>query len=156
MTATIDHGAYTQTNQSAVDASHPHQKLVHRSTRGKTIDSIGGPSDLWSAAYREAIEGLGDDLNVAILKGSNAVQLLEELEEIDKDATQESAFLRGVEYLRSIQVPLERFKLALDLASPLSKVDPTASTVVGVVSSVTAVSIFHKSLVHMGIDTKFN
>lgn len=156
LTATIDDGAHTQMNQSAVHASHPHQKSVHRSTRGNDIGSIGGSSDLWSAAYREAIDSLGDSLNVAILKGSNAAQLLKELEEIDKDATQESAFLRGVEYLRSIQVPLERFKLALDLASPLSKLDPTASTVFGVVSSVTAVRLSHKSIVHLGINTTFN
>jgi hypothetical protein len=50
-------------------------------------------------------------------------------------------FLRGVAYLRSIQVPLERFKLALDLASPLANLDPAASTVIGVVRSVTAVSV---------------
>ncbi|EKG09569.1 NACHT nucleoside triphosphatase [Macrophomina phaseolina MS6] len=73
--------------------------------------------------------------------GSNAAQLLKELEEIDEEATQESVFLRGVAYLRSIQVPLERFKLALDLASPLTSLDPTATTVFGVVRSVTAIAI---------------
>lgn len=66
--------------------------------------------------------------------------LFKELEEIDKEATKESAFLRGVEYLRSLQVPLERFKLALDLASPLTSIEPSAAAVFGVVSSVTAVS----------------
>lgn len=64
-----------------------------------------------------------------------------ELESIDSETTRKSAFLRGVAYLRSIQVPLERFKLALDLASPLANLDPVASTVIGVVRSVTAVRI---------------
>lgn len=97
--------------------------------------------DIWSAAYREAIESFGKDINVAIFKGSSAAQLFRQLEEIDKDASQESAFIRGVAFLRSIQIPLERFKLALDLASPLSNLEPTAATVVGVVKSVTAVSL---------------
>jgi hypothetical protein len=73
--------------------------------------------------------------------GSSAAQMFVELEGIDKETTQQSAFLRGVAYLRSIQVPLERFKLALDLASPLGNIEPVASTVIGVVRGVTAVSI---------------
>lgn len=98
-------------------------------------------SDLWSAAYREAVESLGENIDMAILASSSATQLFAELEGMNKGRTQQSAFLSGVAYLRSIQVPLKRFKLALDLASPLSNLDPTASTVIGVVRSVTAVSI---------------
>ncbi|KAI6778961.1 Vegetative incompatibility protein HET-E-like protein [Emericellopsis cladophorae] len=98
-------------------------------------------SDLWSAAYREAIARLGEDIDVGILQGKKVAQLFEQLEEADKEATQESIFLRGVEYLRSIQVPLEKFKLALDLASPLTSIEPTASTVFGVVRSVSAIAI---------------
>jgi hypothetical protein len=142
LTSTIDDDVYNQTNQSVIHTKRPEQTSVHRSTRGNDIGSITVSSDLWSAAYREAINSLGEDLDVAILMGVNAAQLFKELEEIDNDATQDSAFLRGVTYLRSIQVPLERFKLALDLASPLSKLEPTAATVFGVVSSVTAVSFF--------------
>jgi hypothetical protein len=110
-------------------------------------------TDLWSAAYREAVQSLGKDIDVAILKGSSAAQLLEKLEDVDKEATQESVFLRGVAYLRSIQVPLERFKLALDLASPLGSLDPTASTVLGVVKSVTAVGLFHRATMSMDVRT---
>lgn len=142
LTASIDDGAHNQSNQSVIHTSHPEHKSVYRSTPGDDIGGINISSDLWSAAYREAIDSLGEDLDIAILMGSNAAQLFKELEEIDKDATQESAFVRGVAYLHSIQVPLEKFKLALDLASPLSKLDPTAATVFGVVSSVTAVSLF--------------
>ncbi|CAN9218360.1 unnamed protein product [Alternaria alternata] len=112
-----------------------------RSTLGDGVSSMTSYTDLWSAAYREAVDSFGKDIDVAILKGSSAAQLLEKLEGVDKEATQESVFLRGVAYLRSIQVPLERFKLALDLASPLSSLDPTASTVLGVVRSVTAIAI---------------
>lgn len=75
-----------------------------------------------------------------MLKRRNVEQLFKDLEDIDKEATQGSAYLRGVKYLHSIQVPLERFKLALDLASPLASLEPTAMSVFGVVSSVTAVS----------------
>jgi hypothetical protein len=100
-------------------------------------------SDLWSAACREAVNSLEKDIDVAILMGSNAKQLFTKLEEMDKEETQESAFIRGVAYLRSIQVPLERFKLALDIASPLGSLDPMGPTVFGVAKSVTAVRLFY-------------
>ncbi len=59
-------------------------------------------SDLWSEAYREAVDNIGKDIDVAILTGKNVAQLFRELEEIDKEATQEFAFLRGVRYLHFI------------------------------------------------------
>ncbi len=106
-------------------------------------DVVIASSDIWSTAYREAVDSLGKYIDIAILKSENVAQLFRQLEEIDKDVTQESAFLRGVRYLHSLQVPLERFKLALDLASLLTDIEPTAATVFGVVRSVTAVSSFY-------------
>ena len=97
-------------------------------------------SDLWSAAYREAVQNLGDQIDIATLEGKNVAQLFRELEDIEKEATHESAFLRGVRYLRSIKIPLERFKFVLDTASPLTSIEPTAATVFGLVRSVTVVS----------------
>lgn len=134
--------AQIQIDQSALQTSDYEHNTTDRSTLDDDIGSVVVSSDLWSAAYREAVHSFGNDIDVAILKGKNLAQLFRELEEIDKDATQDSAFLRGVRYLHSIQVPLERFKLALDLASPLTSVEPTATTVFGVVRSVTAVSLF--------------
>lgn len=87
---------------------------------------------------------MGQDVDVAILKGENIAQLFKELEKVDKDVTEESVFLRGVRYLHSIQVPLERFKLALDLTAPLTARENTTSTVFGVIKGVTAVSIAAK------------
>ncbi|KAF2440432.1 hypothetical protein P171DRAFT_394849 [Karstenula rhodostoma CBS 690.94] len=139
-TATEYVGPRALSVRSDPHASHPGQESTNR----LTVDNISGVntfSDIWSAAYREAIDSLGEDVDVAILMGQNAAQLLEELEGTENASAQESAFLRGVAYLRSIQVPLERFKLALDLASPLSSLDPTATTVFGVVRSVTAIAI---------------
>ena len=116
--------------------------LVHGPTIVQSLAELDS-MDLWSVAYREAVETFGEDLDVAILEGRNVGQLFKQLEEIDKQATQESAFLRGVRYLHSIQVPLDRFKLALDLASPLANFNPAANAAVGVVKGVTAVrSIF--------------
>lgn len=97
------------------------------------------PSDLWSAAYREAVLSLGDEINVAILKGESVAELFKQLENLEKDTAQESLFLRGVKHLKSLQVPLEKFKIALDLASPLTNIEPTVSTVFGIVQGVTAV-----------------
>jgi len=108
------------------------------------IDTVITSSDIWSMAYREAVDSLGKDINIAILKGENVAQLFRQLEEIEKDG-QESVFLRGVKYLHSLQVPLERFKLALDLATPLTNIEPTTATVFAVVRSVTAVSRFHRN-----------
>jgi hypothetical protein len=104
------------------------------------LRNLVASSDLWSAAFCEAVDSLEKEIDIAILKGRNAAQLFTDLVEIDKDATQESAFLRGLQYLRSIRVPLNTMKLALDLANPLARLDPTATTVFGVVQSVTAVS----------------
>jgi hypothetical protein len=120
--------------------------FANHSTLSIDIDVVTVPSDIWSTAYHEAVDSLGKDIDVAVLKGENVAQLFRQLEEIDKEATQESAFLRGVRYLHSLQVPLERFKLALDLAAPLTNIEPTAATVFGVVKSVTAVSSFHRIL----------
>ena len=141
LTGNLGDEAHTQTDQSALHASRPGQNSVNRSTRGNVIDSITVSADLWSAAYREAVDSLGDDIDVAILKGDSVAQLFKELEDIDREATQKSAFLRGVECLQKIKVPLERFKLALDVASPLSNIDPAATAVFGVVKGVTAVSL---------------
>jgi hypothetical protein len=103
-------------------------------------------SDIWSIASREPVESLGKDIDVAILKGQNVAQAFRQLEEIDKEANQESVSLRGVKYLKSLQVPLEKFKLVLDVASPLTYIEPTAIIVFGVARSVTAASSFHRNL----------
>lgn len=106
-------------------------------------------SDLWSAAYREAVDSLQDEIDVTILMGNNVAQLFQKLEEIEKDVTQESAFVRGVKFLHSIQNPLAKFKLALDLASPLAQLNPVATTVVGVLQAVTAVSHYLLNFLHV-------
>jgi hypothetical protein len=109
-------------------------------THGGHIDNAIVSTDVWSVAFREAIDGLGAELDVAILKGRHIEQLFKELEEIDEKATQESAFLRGLKHLHAVRVPLETFKLALDVTSPVAAFEPVSSTVFGVVRSVTAVS----------------
>lgn len=133
-----DDGARIRKDQSSLHSDHLSLSVI-RSTLDNPDGDLIDSSDLWSTAYREAVESLGKDIDVAILRDSSAAQLFAELEGIDKGSGK-SAFLRGVAYLRSIQVPLERFKLALDLASPLANLDPVASTVIGVIRSVTAVS----------------
>ena len=83
---------------------------------------------------------LSEAIDITILKGKSIEQLFQQLEEIDKESYKESAFRRGVKYLKKIEIPLQRFKLALDLATPLTDIQPTAATVFGVVKGVTAVS----------------
>lgn len=52
-------------------------------------------SDLWSAAFREAIKNLRDEIDVATLEGKHVAQPFKELKEIEKEKTHESAFLRA-------------------------------------------------------------
>ncbi|RYP45020.1 hypothetical protein DL768_008585 [Monosporascus sp. mg162] len=137
-----DDEAEFQAHHSALHANDFEQNpTTHQPAFGDGIGSGVCSSDLWSAAYREAVESLGEDLDIAILQGKSVEQLFKDLEEIDKEATHESIFLRGVKYLNSIQIPLETFKLAVDLATPLTSLAPTATTVFGVVRSVTALAI---------------
>ncbi|KAJ9653673.1 hypothetical protein H2198_007184 [Neophaeococcomyces mojaviensis] len=95
-------------------------------------------TDLWSAAYLEALYGFGDEVKSVILKGDRIERLLTSLEQTNKELAGDSLFRRG---LRRLQAPLRNFKLALDLASPLASVQPTVSTAVGVVSCVTTIAI---------------
>ncbi len=59
--------------------------------------------------------------------------MLENIDNIEKDEVQQSAFLRGVKCLRAAKVPLESFKFALDLASQVANLEPIASAVLGMV-----------------------
>ena len=96
MTGTIDDEAYTQTDQSALHASRPEQNFVNRSTRGNDVDSITVSSDLWSAAYREAFDSLGDDIDVAILKGDSVAQLFKLREDMCGLCPSHHVHFRGV------------------------------------------------------------
>lgn len=108
-------------------------------------------TDLWSAAYLEALYGFGDEVKSVILKGDRIERLLTSLEQTNKELAGDSLFRRG---LRRLQAPLRNFKLALDLASPLASVQPTVSTAVGVVSCVTTVSNPSKQFQQLLRDSK--
>lgn len=105
------------------------------------------PTDLWSAAFREAIETLEPRIDVAEFAGKTIEQLFHDLDAIDKSAGERSIFRRGLAHLRSAKGPLENFKLALDLANPFISFEPAAVTVVGVVRGVTTVRRSTSSLV---------
>ena len=104
------------------------------------VPSTAWSADIWTAAFHEAVEKVGEDIDQAIVKGKDAEQLLKELERLDMDSCQRSAFSRGHEFLKTLQVPLQTFKMALDLACPFTAIEPTTSVVVGVLRAVTAVS----------------
>ncbi|KAI1266270.1 hypothetical protein F5Y18DRAFT_25077 [Xylariaceae sp. FL1019] len=102
---------------------------------------VGRPSDLWSDAYREAVETLGDKIDKAILDGHHVTELFEILQRAEKEASATSVVLRGVNHLKALQVPLETFKLALDVASPFTNIEPVSSSVFSIVRNVTAIAI---------------
>ncbi|KAL8901698.1 MAG: hypothetical protein Q9207_005067 [Kuettlingeria erythrocarpa] len=95
-------------------------------------------TDLWSTAYREAVGSFEEEVQTIISKGERIEELFKRLEENNETVTDESLFRRGA---RRLQAPLRNFKLALDMARPLASIEPTASTAVGVVTSVTAIAI---------------
>ncbi|BCS29175.1 uncharacterized protein APUU_70745A [Aspergillus puulaauensis] len=97
-------------------------------------------SDIWSGPCREAVENLRAELDITLLEGKHVKQKLENIDNIEKEQTQQSAFLRGVKCLRTAKVPLERFKLALDLASPVVSLEPIATAVLGVVRVVAVIA----------------
>ncbi len=97
-------------------------------------------SDLWSKAYQEALNNMAGDLDTAILAGKNAEHMFKELERLDKKTSEQSAVMRGLRYLHSLQVPLQHLKFVLDIANPISAINPAASTAIGVVKSVTTAS----------------
>ncbi|PSK43017.1 LON peptidase N-terminal domain and RING finger protein [Elsinoe australis] len=98
-------------------------------------------TDVWSAAFREAASSIEDCIDSTAAHSRSVEELLQNLNTIGRDAVQDSAFLRGVQHLQDARVPLESFKLALDLATPLTSLEPTTATVFGVVRSVTAIAI---------------
>ncbi|KAK5232289.1 hypothetical protein LTR47_006502 [Exophiala xenobiotica] len=109
---------------------------------GSTVAENNAPrarsTDMWSAAYREALSAYGDEVANVISKGDRIESLLTNLQETNEELAGDSLFRRG---LRKLQAPLKNFKLALDMASPLASIEPTASTAVGVVTCVTAIAI---------------
>lgn len=141
-TNTKNDEAQIQTGQGSLEQN----LITDQLTPGHDIGNVIVSSDLWSAAYREAVENLRQEIDIATLEGKDAVQLFRELHETEKEATDESAFSRGLRHLRLVQVPLERIKLALDLASPLANIEPTVVTVFGVLRSVTAVSSVYENI----------
>lgn len=95
------------------------------------------PQDLWSVAYREAVLSFPDEMKSGILANGKVSELFTSLGETNKELIVNSLFRRG---LQRLQGPLGNIKLGLDIVRPVASIDPTASTALGVVSSVTAVS----------------
>lgn len=152
--APVPHSSTNDTSEQTNVTQRPSSTSPFSSTRtgsprfGRSNDSSTVPTDLWSAAFREAVDTLHPRIDVAHLAGKTTVKLLQDLETVDRSINAESTFRRGLAHLRSAKGPLDNFKLALDLASPLISFEPTAATVVGVVRGVTTVRRYHKIALH--------
>ncbi|KAL8753763.1 MAG: hypothetical protein Q9199_004811 [Rusavskia elegans] len=111
--------------------------------------TAAGSADLWSAAYREAVNSFEEEVRSVILKGESIERLFTSLEETHAKNARDSLFVRGVQRL---QAPLRNLKLALDMAGPLTSIEPIAATAVGVVSVVTAALVLvYKDLLNFYI-----
>lgn len=93
--------------------------------------------DVWSVAYREAVERLDEEKREMVLKGDRVDQLFRQLGDHDAESVEESSFRRG---LTKLHQPLQNIKLAVDLASPLLGLEPAVATATGAVKSFTIVS----------------
>jgi hypothetical protein len=147
-------GNPTQPHTTAVQPETQLMRAVTQTSVAKSlriVDSypesstgnIVASTDLWSAAFREAVDTFESKMSVDLITGGSLEQLFKDLQSIDKSLTDESTFLRGLGRLRSMKVPLETFKLALDVTNPLASFEPTAATVFGVVRGVTTVRSSH-------------
>jgi arginine repressor len=73
--------------------------------------------------------------------------MFEELDKKNTDVTQGSTVTRWMNYLRRVKAPLEELQGVLELASPLTALEPTSAIVFGVTRSVTVVSSTHHEIV---------
>ncbi|CZT20874.1 uncharacterized protein RCC_06734 [Ramularia collo-cygni] len=133
--------AVTLSPQIHIPTSAAEQMSPDTSVTSQDLRDQGKHHDVWSAAFRDAVRSLSGEINVALLENKTLEQIFTQLDALEKDAKDNSMFLRGVKYLTSIQVPLKNIKMALDLASPLASFDPTANTVFGIITGVTAIAI---------------
>lgn len=115
--------------------------MVSDDLSGVPVAESSTHSDVWSKAYEEAIQNMGDDIDIAILVGKNAEHLFENLGQLCKKAGENSAAARGIAHLKNAKLPLERLKVVIEVATPLGAIHPAASTALGVVKSVITVSI---------------
>jgi hypothetical protein len=122
-----------QTTQKSPQPSHVDSKEIDNPRLGRSSDVLIAPTDLWSAAFREAISTLEPTMDIAQITGKTVEQLFDNLGTTNKSIDENSAFRRGLAHLRSVKGPLQNLKLALDIADPLVSFEPAAATVVGVV-----------------------
>lgn len=101
------------------------------------IESDLAHSDQWTAAYRKAVASLSEDERTLVTKGRDIVELFENLSEANHAQKSESTFRRVLE---KVQKPMQYLDQSLDLAKPLTSLDPSAGTAFGIVHSVTLVS----------------
>lgn len=95
--------------------------------------------DLWSGAYKEAVQSSEDKVKRLAVTGVRLDDLFKRLEE-ENDRRNESIFNRG---LKVLSQPLQYLKLSLDIAGPFVDLEPTKAlaTATNVVKSVTTVHI---------------
>ena len=95
-------------------------------------------SDRWTAAYREAVSQLDDDVRAFISKEQDLQQLFNGLEKVNDEHRDTSMLRQG---LIMIQKPLRYIDLVMGVAQPVAGLEPSASAAFGIVQSVTTVSM---------------
>ncbi len=88
-------------------------------------------------AYLEAVERFGKDVDSQ--RFENGKLLLENLRVIGKDSTDDSAFKRGLEIMRSLRGSMDNIKRVLDFVAPLASLEPNTAVACNVMKSVMAV-----------------
>ncbi|KFA71991.1 hypothetical protein S40288_08082 [Stachybotrys chartarum IBT 40288] len=103
---------------------------------GKAHDSV--PSDLWSAAYKEAVGQVDQEIGTLVRSGRNLEELFQNLNEANELQKDESILRRGMERIKK---PMEYLQMILNVTSPAAGMNPASSVAFGVVQSVATLAI---------------
>lgn len=145
--AVVGQGKQTGSDNNAVATAGPSQQHDADLTSEMTErDALEDGGNIWSVAYRDAIQKLDEDKREMVLRNQNLDQLLKDLGERDAESAENSLFRKG---LKKVQKSLENVKLAVDIAQPFIGLEPVAATATGAVKSFTIVGVLSIPPVHI-------
>lgn len=112
------------------------QTAEQHGANGKAHDPV--PSDLWSAAYKEAVGQVDQEIGTLVRSGRNLEELFQSLNEANELHKEESILRRGMERIKK---PMEYLQMILNVTSPAAGMNPASSVAFGVVQSVATVGL---------------
>jgi hypothetical protein len=103
-------------------------------------------NDMWNNAFRRACECRSAEEREKLAQTTDIRDLFESLQKEDKEHEEASLFQRGVNMVGPV---LNRLNFLLNLADPVSSIEPSASSALAIVKMVTAVSVPSTTLAYL-------